>query len=160
MIKSFPILVDYTQVVAFCRSLEHPGLLWTDDHVAQGFACNDRIACFGVPDHDGECLLEVDLEATQASLTVDASLWVIAVPFHADGSQLRIGTILDDKPFTLAAGLYRLVFEAHPARSENGTEYTYVLIFRFIPAEHAEFEILRQGSLGSGKVLRTTADPA
>lgn len=160
MSTSFPVSVDYTQVFALLSSLERPGLLWTDDHVAQGFAWNPGIACFGVPDHDGECLIEFDPAATAASLAVETSLWAIAVPFEADGSELMVGTLMDDRPFALAGGLYRLVFEAHAGRTEGGTAYTYILSFKFIRAEHAGFEILKQGPLGSGKVLLTSAEQA
>ena len=61
MIAEFPITVLYTQVVVHLADLPRPGLLWDDDHVAQGFAWSEGIASFGVPDHDGECLLSVDV---------------------------------------------------------------------------------------------------
>ena len=151
-------MVDYTQVVAFCPNLAQAGLLWTDDHVAQGFACSHGVACFGVPDHDDQCLIEVETEADV--LAVDTSLWVIAVPFETDGSEIRIGTLFDDKPFTLSSGLYRLVFQAFPGRFENGETYSYILRFNFISSDHVEFEILKQGSLESDKVLLKTAKTA
>lgn len=39
----------------------HPtlGLIWSDEHVAQGFAWNDNVVSFGIPDHDGGCLVEL-----------------------------------------------------------------------------------------------------
>ena len=158
MIESFPILVNYTQVLAYRRNLERPGLLWTDAHVAQGFAWNPGIAAFGVPDHDGECLLEVNTDGTPSDLQIDASLWAIAVPFDTEETEVRVGTILDDQGCAIAPGSYRLVFEAHPGRTKAGTAYAYVLRFNFIRAGHADFEILKQGSLQSGTVLLTTAE--
>lgn len=162
MNTSFSILVNYTQVVVFCPGTAQGGLLWSDDHVAQGFACSHGVACFGVPDHDDECLIEVETEADALTVdaSFDASLWVIAVPFETDGSEIRIGTLFDDKPFTPSSGLYRLVFQAFPGRIENSETYSYVLRFNFIPSDHVEFEILKQGSLESDKVLLTTAKTA
>ena len=158
MIKRFPVLVNYTQVLAYRRHLDRPGLLWTDDHVAQGFAWNPGIASFGVPDHDGSCLIEVDTAGTPAGLQIDASLWAIAVPFDTDEAEIQVGTIFDDQTCAIAPGSHRLVFEAHAGRTEDGTTYAFLLRFGFIRAEHAEFEILKQGQLGSATVLTKTAE--
>ncbi len=158
MAVTFPLAVNHTQVFAFRRHLERPGLLWTNEHVAQGFAWSPGIACFGVPDHDGECLLELDTAATAASLAVDTSLWAIAVPFDTDETEVQVGTILDDRTFPLGPGRFRLVFEAHAPRTVSGTAYAYLLRFSFIPTEAAEFEILKQGPLESATVLSRTAE--
>lgn len=171
---SFPIAVNYTQILAYVTGLERPGLLWTDDHVAQGFAWDDGIACFGIPDHDGTCLIDVDTSAAASDLAVAASLWAIAVPFTATASTIQVGTILDDRPVAIAQGDHHLVFEAHP--SADG--HAFRLRFCFIPWSHnpggqnpggqtpgdptlggpARFTILKQGTLPSGKVLATIAE--
>lgn len=157
MKTSFPILVNYTQVLAYLHTLDRPGLLWTDEHMAQGFAWNREIVSFGVPDHDGECLLEIDTESNPGETHIETSLWAIEVPFTADKTSIRIGTVLDDKPFTLQLGTYRLVFGAHPGTLKNGIRYAYILRFNFIKSDETTFSVLKQGELLSDKVLTTIA---
>lgn len=151
---SFSIAVNYTQVLAYVTGLDRPGLLWTDDHVAQGFAWDDGIACFGVPDHDGTCLIEVDTGAAASDLTIESCLWAIEVPFNATAPTIQVGTILDDRPVSIAQGEHRLVFEAHA--SADGQAFR--LRFCFIPSGPTRFAILKQGTLQSAKVLTTKAE--
>jgi hypothetical protein len=53
------ITVQWGQVVVHDADHSAPGLLWTDDDVAQGFARSEGIVAFGLPDHDGEVRLRV-----------------------------------------------------------------------------------------------------
>jgi hypothetical protein len=61
MLADFPVTIDYTQVLVQAEDRAAHGLLWTDDHVVQGFAWSQGHVSFDVPDHDGECRIEVDL---------------------------------------------------------------------------------------------------
>ncbi len=160
MLVTEPITVNYGQVLANLANIDRPGLIWNDQNTAQGFAYNPGIASFAVPDHDGNCLLEVDLDADAAHLQTEASLWSIEVPFDATETQVEVGTVLDDRPFGIALGPHRLVFEAHPQRVADGVTYTYVLRFLFIKSDQQTFAILKQGSLSSGTVLTITAERA
>ncbi len=160
MITDFSISVNYTQVLTYLRHIDRPGLLWSDDHVAQGFAWNPGLVSFGVPDHDGECLVEVNTDANLSDLRVDTSLWAIEVPFDADETEIQVGTVLDDRTCIISEGSYHLVFEAHTGEIKGDISYTYIVRFNFIKASQGTFAILKQGSLLSGTVLTTTAQRA
>ncbi len=150
---SFAITVLYTQVTVHLRQLARPGLLWNDDDVAQGFAWNDGIVGFGMPNHDGECFLEVDTDSTAGPVIGDATLWAIAVPFEATSAQLLVGTVLDGRDCTIAPGIHQVTF----AVEAGGDSYAYRCKLSFVKRDDPEFVILKQGSLQSGQVLHRRA---
>lgn len=157
MIDSFDVFVSYTQILVHLAGHQTPGLLWTDDHVAQGFAWSQGIASFGVPDHDGEVRLNIRQVAAVA--VQDAAIWAVQVPF-AVTEPLMIGTVFDMRPVTVPNGVYALVFEALPGDAEK--ELAYVLDLSFVPMDDAPgFAILKQGGeLTTDTVLQQTADLA
>ncbi len=157
MLITEPITVNYGQVLANLIDIDRPGLIWNDENDAQGFAYNPDLVSFAVPDHDGRCLLAVDMDAPATDLQTDASLWSIEVPFDATKTQVEVGTVLDDRVFGIDLGRYRLVFEAHAGRVEESVTYAYVLRFLFIKSDQQTFAILKQGRLATGTVLATTA---
>ncbi|WFR97614.1 competence protein ComJ [Rhizobium tumorigenes] len=157
MIAEFPITVLHTQVVVHLPGLPRPGLLWNDDHVAQGFAWSQGIVSFGVPDHDGQCLIRVD---TAVSIQVDSSAaWAVQTPFELSATPLKIGTIGTMKDVRIPLGKYNLVFEALLGASAG--DYAFVLKLIFVPSEEPEFKILKQGAeLTTDKVLSRDAQRA
>lgn len=157
MVLSFPVLVNYTQVIVYLCNLSRPGLLWADEHVAQGFAWDHSIVSFGVPDHDGECFIEADTDSDPSKTRIDASLWAIEVPFDAEEPDIQLGTILDTRALKIELGKYRLIFEAHPGQIKDDISYAYLLRFCFIKSDQQAFKILKQGGLQSDKVLTTSA---
>ncbi len=155
MLADFTLTVLYTQVVVHVAGLDRPGLLWTDDHVAQGFAWAEGIASFGVPDHDGECELQVE---TAEAVSVDPqALWALRVPFRVPSTTpLQIGTITDMRPVTVPPHEYSLVFQAFAGRTEA---IAYILRMSFAKDAHPDFEILKKGDgLTTDKVLRRDAE--
>ncbi len=157
MIEQYPITINYTQVSVYLSNKNDPDLIWTDDHVAQGFSWDPGNVAFGVPDHDGQCWIEVNTAAETPDLRVESSNWAIEVPFDVDETDVEIGTILDTKPYRITPGRHRLIFEAHPGQDIEGTSYAYVLRLSFIASTEQEFKILKQGELASGRVLSKTA---
>jgi len=154
MISSFSVFVSYTQILVQLAGHPAPGLLWTDDHVAQGFAWSEGVVSFGVPDHDGECLIEVRQDHA-ATVDPDA-IWAIQVPFLVS-EPLLIGTVFDMRPVTVAEGRYNLVFEALPGRDD----FAFVLRLTFVKTAAVQFEILKKGGeLSTSIVLRKDADLA
>ena len=150
----FDASIDYGQIIVHREHLPRPGLLWTDQHVAQGFAWSDGIVAFGVPDCDGMCRIEVDVAPQHAFHSSDATLWAIAVPFDATEPGLQIGPVVRTRPFTIAPGRYQLTFEALP----RGDGFTLNLFF--YRDDRPVFAILKQGSLAAGHVLTRTAQGA
>lgn len=55
----------------------------------------------------------------------DGALWAVQVPFTVPaGAPLDIGTILDERPVSVPAGRYDLVFEAMPGTVVETHAYT------------------------------------
>ena len=153
-LADFPITIEYTQVLVQTENHAPAGLLWTDDHVAQGFAWSDGLVSFGVPDHDGQSRMEVEL-APAASLDAQA-LWAVQVPFHVTGP-VQIGTLFETHRVAIPAGNYDLVYEALPGKGD----YAYTLRLTFSPSATPEFRILKTGGdITADTILRRDAEPA
>ncbi len=154
MTDRFSIFVSYTQILVHLASHPKPGLLWTDEHVAQGFAWADGVVSFGVPDHDGPCLIEVQPFDT-GSLEAGA-LWAVQVPFKVTET-LMIGSVFDMHPVNIPVGQYNLVFEALAGRDDHA----FVFNLKFARTERPGFAILKQGdALTTDVVLRKLAELA
>ncbi len=146
----FASVILYGQVAVMTPAAQHPVLLWGDDEVAQGFTWAEGAVSFGVPDHDGDCLIEVDT-ARHAPFTVAGdALWAVAVPFTATSATVDVGTVLGERPVPIAPGAYQLVFQARP----GAPDHAFRLDILFVRGGPPDFAILRQGSLGSDHVLR------
>ncbi|MBP1853432.1 competence protein ComJ [Rhizobium halophytocola] len=157
MIAEFPLTVLYTQVVVHLADLPRPGLLWDDEHVAQGFAWSEGIVSFGVPDHDGECLVMVD--SAQAVEVASSAYWAIQVPFVVDAKPLKVGTIGAMRDIRVPTGQYNLVFQALPGDAAKDQAFTLALTF--VESDAPDFAILRQGDeLETDQVLRRDAEHA
>lgn len=154
MLADFPITIDYAQVLVFTASHPRPGLLWTDAHVAQGFAWAEGVVSFGVPDHDGECRLQVEIADTVA--VEPEAISAVQVPFVI-AETIRLGSVFTLREADLPPGRYALVFQILP----GDAEYAYILRLGFVPDEAADFAILRPGGdITATTVLRRDADPA
>lgn len=151
--KIFQLSVSYAQIVVFVSGITPPEFDWTDDHVAQGFAWMPEIVSFGVPDHDGLCLMQV---GTVDAIAIEPNaLRAIRVPFEVPAGSLSIGSILDTKEVNVPAGTYSMIFEALPGDASKAGDYAFVLNLKFLNDESPDFEILKQGTeLTTNKVLR------
>lgn len=153
---AFRLTVLYGQVHA-CR-VDHaaPGSLWTEDHVAQGFAWRPEAVSFGVPDHDDDCLLTA--RVAEGSHEIDGrAIWAIRVPFESTAGTVEVGGIAATRGLELPIGAYALTFEALPG--EDGLAYE--LRMTFILDAGAGFAILRRGGeIGVDVPLRLDAQAA
>lgn len=148
-----PQAILYGQVQVFRAGLSNPGSMWSDEHVAQGFAWRPGTVSFGVPDHDGECLLRARVIDGPFRLD-DGALWAVAVPFRSTGA-VEVGGILSTHTLEVPAGAYRLAFQALPGSGGHA----FILDVVLSPDADAGFEILRVGGGGVtvDRVLRRDA---
>ena len=154
MLADFPVTIEYAQVLVYTESHAAPGLLWTDDHVAQGFAWSGGIVAFGVPDHDGESRIEVDL--AEDDVLDSRALWAVQTPFVVT-EPVQVGTVFDMHIVEVPIGRYNLTYQALPGAGACA----YVLRLTFSPSETPDFRILKKGGdIVTDTVLRRDAEPA
>ena len=154
MLADFPTTILYTQVLVQTESHASAGLLWTDEHVAQGFAWSDGLVSFGVPDHDGECRLLV--EVVRDAMPDPRALWAVQVPFRVTGP-LQIGTVFDTRSVGVPNGSYNLTYQAF----SGGNDHAYTLRLTFSQSAAPEFRIMKKGGdITSDVVLRRDAEAA
>lgn len=152
----FALSVLYGQVHACRAGHPAPGSIWTPDHVAQGFAWRPEAVSFGVPDHDGECLLRAGVAGSGHRVSDDA-IWALRVPFVSTTGEVEVGGIVSAETFRVPPGPHALHFEALPG--EGG--FAYALRMAFVPDGLADFAILRRGGgVGAASVLRVDAEQA
>lgn len=154
ILADFPITIDYAQVLVFTASHPRPGLLWTDQHVAQGFAWSEGIVSFGVPDHDGECRLQ--LEVAETITVAPDAISAVQVPFTI-AEDIKLGSVFELREAELPLGTYELAFQILP----GDEEFAYVLRLTFAATDTPDFAILKPGGdVTATEILRRDADPA
>lgn len=152
----FPIMVTYSQIVVFDRSLEEPFNDWTDAHVAQGFSWRPGSVGFATVEEGGYHLVTVEKDFGEGAPALSA-VRVIDVPFEvpSDGF-VEIASISDSNVIGLAPGTYQLRFECYAA---GDTRPSVRLLFsrRTSPV----FRLVRADSgLEPSRDLLRTASPA
>jgi hypothetical protein len=153
------ICVSYGQVAVF--DADDPNFnLWSDDHVAQGFAWRQGCACFGVPDHDGACLVHVGAAERMPGAS-PGSTRAIVVPYRVVGGRIGVGSIGDEVCVRLPPGPYDVMFELEPNHIRNGREYAFLITLIFAVSNEARFAILkRDAEMTTDVVLTRDADAA
>jgi len=164
----FSVSIDYTQI-SVCDGQDTTFSQWSDEHVAQGFVWRENHVSFGVPDHDGLCLVETQLVTAFPPLTEDV-LRAIATPLSAPHG-ITIATIMQDYPIADLPGTdyevqFRLIEGGAIEKSRLFDEaqleenYAYLLQFLFRPGRSDHFEILRKsGEMTTDRVLTKEANP-
>jgi hypothetical protein len=134
--------------------------LWNDDHVAQGFSWREGHVSFGVPDHDGQCLVETLLVDSFPTLD-DSVLRAIRVPLSASAG-LFVATTVDEYETDIPEGDYVVEFRLRSGNPNHERHpHTFRIDFMFKRNAEREFSIIRRsGEMTSDKVLTTTAEPA
>ena len=130
MIAEFFLTVLYTQITVAVPGAAAKGLLWTDDHVAQGFAWSPGFVSFGLPDHDGR--VRVVVLRPEAFRVTPQSLWAVQTPLDVPGSPVEIGSIVTEHAVSLPPGRYNLVFEARSPQQGEAPDVAYVVHLHFI----------------------------
>ena len=156
-----PITVLYTQVNVFRR--EEPNFnLWTNEHVEQGVAWREGHASFGVPDHDGRCLLEWGAPDGVPEILPDVSRLerIIAVPLSVGHAGASIATVGEEIDTGMAPGTYQVRFALEPDVAWEGATYAYRIVVLFERADQPEFVILKPGEdMTADAITLRTAEP-
>lgn len=153
MLSGFTVTIDHAQLLVEAQSQAGSGLVWTDDHVAQGFVWSPGCVAFGVPDHDGQCRIEVDL--SRGEVLAPQALWAVRVPFVVE-ERVQVGTLFDAHGIEVPSGSYNLTCQAWLGTGDCA----YVVRLTFSPSEAPEFRILKRGGdITTDTVLRRDADP-
>ena len=151
---SFDLAILYAQIFV-SRPAGGGYPLWTDAHVAQGFAWRDVCVAFGVPDHDGESRIDVSRGAPPP-LAADC-LRAIEVPFLVPPSGVEVGGLAGWRIAAVPPGPHQLRFELRPGGPGRGYRIGLVLM----PAAPRRFVILRRdGEMTATEVLTTEAEAA
>src|SRR5262245_10109788 len=105
---NYNVTILYSQI-SICSASEPDFPTWTDEHVAQGFAWRPGHVSFGVPDHDGSCLVQV---VKTVGLPQDShnALRIIKVPLDVGTSGTLLATVLDSADLEIGLGKYQLYF--------------------------------------------------
>ena len=142
---TFDLCVLYSQIGIY--AVDPPCAFdWTDEHVAQGFVWREDVVWFGVPDHDGDCRIDVAV-GTPNDETHGRAVRIIKVPFRADRPTIEVGTVMEGVPISVPAGGYQLWFmllEPDDAGAED-EEIGFDVVIRLEPSDDPEFAIVRGG---------------
>jgi hypothetical protein len=129
--------------------------LWTDDHVAQGFAWRPPCVAFGIPDHDGESEVTVAL-GTPPPLAADCTR-AIETPFEVPAAGAEIGGLAGSRVLPIPPGPCQIRFDLRPRPDGQG----YAIGLVFMPGAPRRFAILRRDAeMASDAVLTTEAEEA
>ena len=153
------MLASYGQIAVF-RPDQPLFNLWTDEHVAQGFAWRPDCAAFGVPDHDGMCLVCIET-IDEMKAVADDAIAAIRLPYEVRENKVGIGSISDEVFMSIPSGIYDINFELLPSFTLNGETYGFLIKLSFCLCQREEFKIIRKGGdMTSDHVLRQDADIA
>lgn len=130
--------------------------LWTDAHVAQGFAWRPPCIAFGIPDHDGESVVSVTLGAEPPPLAPDCTRAVEA-PFAVPPAGIEVGGLAGSRVVAAPPGPCQLRFDLRPRGAGQG----FLIGLAVMPGAARRFAILRRdGEMTADAVLETSAEEA
>jgi hypothetical protein len=159
MIMKNLVTITHSQISVFDGATPEFNL-WDDYHVAQGFSWREGHVSFGVPDHDGQCVVETHFVEAFPELDKQV-LRAICVPLSAS-ENLFIATTVDEYQTDIPNGNYEVEFHLRPGSVEKDKDpYAFRINFFFKQSAEREFVILKKsGEMTSDKVLTTSAKPA
>ncbi|MER2533530.1 MAG: competence protein ComJ [Rhizobiaceae bacterium] len=159
MATEISLQILYGQLAVYRPELAQLNL-WTDDHVAQGFAWREGNVSFGVPDHDGPSLIAVDFRGSRPPLAPDC-IRAVEVPLRVGDQGVLLATVLDEMRLSMTAGLYAVRFELLPGFEQDAVTYANRIRLTFVPDGQADFAILRgDDELTARAVITHDAEPA
>jgi hypothetical protein len=134
--------------------------LWTDQHVSQGVAWRQGHVSFGIPDHDGLCLLDYGpYEQLFSDLTGFERL--LCTPLTVETAGATIATFDEDIPANIVGGSYNIWFGLLPNFEFQGKKYAFKIAVRFERSPSPQFIILKKGAeMHSNEILYRIATVA
>ena len=154
---SIEICVLYGQVHACRPGHPSPGSLWTDAHVAQGFAWRPEAASFAVQDHDGDCILTAAVAKGEPQVPENA-ISCVSVPYDVTEGGVEFGGIAATARLAVPNGPYALTFAIMPGGARHALSLGMTLTRRSGPPA---FGILRAGGIvTAARVGATRAEEA
>jgi len=153
-LERFDLTVLYGQIFV-SRPGEGGYPLWTQAHVDQGFAWRAVCVAFGIPDHDGECRIEIG-RGEPPPLAEDCRR-AIEVPYLVPPTGVEVGGLAGWRIVAMPPGPHQLRFELMPGGAALGFRVRLVLM----PGAPRRFAILRRdGEMTTDTVLTTEAELA
>lgn len=147
------ISVSYSQIAVFNGGVDDPFSVWTDQHVAQGFAWRPESVSFKTLIDAGPTSVEVVVADHMPS---PSGLRAIAVPFEcSEEGEVEVASISDSRIFVVPSGQYQLLFETGYSDEGNWCKFTFIRNGSKIPQI-----VLRDAELTPSDSLLMLAEPA
>ena len=105
--------------------------LWSDDDVAQGFSWREGSISFGVPDHDGPSVVEVNCVDTRPEFLPN-SIHAVEAPLRLGDDGLLLATVTDEIHLRVRAGLYSVRCELIPGTHKDSVQHPFRIRLTFI----------------------------
>jgi hypothetical protein len=154
ILDRFDLTVLYGQIFV-SRPGEGGYPLWTQAHVDQGFAWREACVAFGIPDHDGDCRVEVG-RGPPPPLEGDC-LRAIEVPYLVPPGGVEVGGLAGQRVVAMPPGPHQIRFDLSPEAAGPGLRVRLLLT----PGAPRRFAILRRDAeMTTDTVLTTTAEEA
>ena len=152
-----PISVSYSQLAVFDHSLERPFNVWTDRHVAQGFAWRPGSVAFRTIEESGRHLVSIRVDSQRVVSKSNANR-IIDVPFVVPrNGKVEIGSISDSVSIEITPGIYQMRFECY----EGVVDENPRIRLSFAKSNNPRFELVRADKeINLGADLLLTASPA
>lgn len=138
------ITVLYSQISVFSNGTPEFNA-WEDAHVAQGMSWREGHVSFGVPEHEGPCLLEWGMYTTD-SIKVSTAERVLTAPLVVETSGCGIATVLDEIETDIAGGGYQIWFAATPLEKTGAEKPDLFVQICFEKTNNADFNIVKPGA--------------
>ncbi|MDF2646817.1 MAG: competence protein [Paenibacillus sp.] len=153
------LLVSYSQIAIYNKSLENPFSAWTDHHINQGFAWREGTVSFcTLDDVMSEIEVSIEVKVSQSKESIRS----IVVPFEVKTKGITISSILSKQyDYEIPEGLYELLFQAIPLKADKKGEPKARYAFHFVPCNNPNPIILKNDDELSQKILLLMeAEPA
>ena len=109
---SFELDVSYSQISVFLSDVVNPFNIWSDGHVAQGFAWRPGSVSFKTMAEFGKHTVDVVLLEEDKYIVDNKAIRVIKVPFNiSSDSEIEIASVSESRLVKLPIGQYSLFCE-------------------------------------------------
>jgi len=150
-----PLHFSYKQFLVYDQNVELPGCEWTEEHVAQGFARRESVACFSTLLESGHADVHMIASAYQSS---DKHERAIAVPFMVVSGRVVVEGPEETgagRVCTLSIGPYRLVAAQCFVSEERETIELFFEKMTCLP-EHSQILVADSQIFPCGALIETS----